>query len=66
MRVNKAIVDKLPKSTLECDFGIHEWNCNLGEVVVTCELRPHEQVSMDKLSFITLRCFDCPLEEVQE
>ena len=66
MRVNKAIVDKLPKSTLECDFGIHEWNCNLGEVLVTCDLMPNEQTSMDKLSFITCRCFDCPLVEVQE
>lgn len=66
MRIIKAIVDKLPKSTLECDFGIHEWNSNLGEVLVTCELMPHEQGSMDELSFITRRCLDCPLEEVQE
>lgn len=63
MNIIKVIVDELPKSVLECDFAIHEWEHALGEVLVTCELT-NEQGSMDKLSFITRLCLDCPLREV--
>jgi hypothetical protein len=70
MNIITVIVDKLPESALACKYASHEWEPVRGEVLVTCDLTG-ERGSMDRLSFITRRCFVCPLaeeaeEEVQE